>query len=165
MRLTKLRVSKLIAATAALAAAGVLPAVGTASPSLAVTRPHTSAVSRCASLRSYRASRSRLTACGDHIYSLQAVRPLAGGGSSYRYDVDGLSVAMLVPPAGFNPLTASAAKLAEYGFPTRPRRGRALRSWLFSMRRVHMLKPPGYMDSAPRSATFSPIKGMDPLVS
>lgn len=156
MRLTLLSGIKLSAVTATLCVTGLLAAVGPASPGLAASRLRTSGVSHCASLRPYRASRSLLTACGDHIYSLQAVRPLPGGGSSYRYDVDGRSVAMLVPPAGFNPLTASAAKLAEYGFPTRPRSGQALRSWLFSMRRAHMLRPPDYLVSGPGAAAFSP---------
>lgn len=49
-----------------------------------------------------------------------SVEPLPGGGSAYNYSINGTTVTFPVPPAGFNPLTASAAQLAEYGFQPQP---------------------------------------------
>jgi hypothetical protein len=45
---------------------------------------------------------------------------LPGGGYAYNYLIDGVVNQYLVPPASFSPLHASAAQLAEYGFPVRP---------------------------------------------
>jgi Peptidase A4 family len=83
--------------------------------------------------------------CGKDIAPLTAKRPLPGGGTEYVYDVDGIMTRSLVPPAGFHPVTASAAKLAEYGFPPRPAGGRALRTWLGAMRKAHPAKAPAYL--------------------
>ena len=42
------------------------------------------------------------------------------------------------PPSAFNPLTASATQLQEYGFPPRPTGGSALAVWLTAMKAVHV---------------------------
>ncbi len=63
-----------------------------------------------------------------------AVKPLAGGGAAYQYSVDGATVTLPVPPAGFDPLHASAAQLAEYGFqPQPPSNSPAYASWFATM--------------------------------
>jgi len=49
--------------------------------------------------------------------------PMSGGGTLYTYTSasdPGSSVEVPLPAAGFQPLTASAAQLAEYGFPPEP---------------------------------------------
>ncbi len=45
----------------------------------------------------------------------------------------GLSARVSAPPAGFNPLTASAAALKAYGFPPRPTSASALAAWTQAM--------------------------------
>jgi Peptidase A4 family len=79
------------------------------------------------------------------IAPLVAKRALPGGGTVYSYDVSGLTVRSPVPPAGFDPAAASAAKLAEYGFPPRPAGGRALRTWLAVVRKAHPATPPDHL--------------------
>jgi hypothetical protein len=83
----------------------------------------------------YGARRALLAACGEHVAPLVAERSLPGGGKSYTYDVDGVNETTPIAPRGFDPVTASAAKLAEYGFPPRPAGGRALKTWLTVMRK------------------------------
>src|SRR5438093_8674568 len=48
------------------------------------------------------------------------ITALPGGGASYNYTVDGVSVSYPVPPQGFSPLAATDQQLSEYGFPPRP---------------------------------------------
>jgi hypothetical protein len=57
---------------------------------------------------------------------------LEGGGTQKRFALsEGLSYYVLKPPAGFNPLTATEAKLGEYGYPPRPsaEEAQALEQW------------------------------------
>lgn len=49
-----------------------------------------------------------------------SVKPLPDGGRAYVYSIDGTTATFPVPPAGFDPLHASDAQLAEYGFQPRP---------------------------------------------
>jgi hypothetical protein len=50
-----------------------------------------------------------------------SVKPLPDGGRAYVYSMpDGSTATFPVPPAGFDPLHASDAQLAEYGFQARP---------------------------------------------
>jgi hypothetical protein len=49
------------------------------------------------------------------------------GGKAYVYK-NGLAQA--VPPAGFDPIRASSAQLARYGFPPRPRDPERLAAWV-----------------------------------
>jgi hypothetical protein len=71
----------------------------------------------------YAYSRTAVQACGYKTFPLVATHLLAGGGHSYDYAVDGMRVRFYTPPAGFNPGTASNARLQEYGFPPRPAKG------------------------------------------
>lgn len=82
---------------------------------------------------------------GGSVAPLEAKSPLSGGGTMYTYDVSGMKVHSPVPPAGFDPVTASAAKLAEYGFPTRPAGGQALRTWLAAMQKAHPATAPDHL--------------------
>jgi hypothetical protein len=77
----------------------------------------------------YQVAPSVLRSCGDTIEPLQRVTPLPGGGLSYNYG----DYTLLVPPAHFNVLKASARRLAEYGFPSRHQLGK---SWYQVMRHV-----------------------------
>jgi hypothetical protein len=54
---------------------------------------------------------------------------LPGGGYAYDFKLAGIWNQYIVPPASFHPLTASAAKRAEYGFPQRPAGGATLSDW------------------------------------
>ncbi len=68
----------------------------------------------------YAYTQAAVSACGYRTFPLLAVNALPGGGSSYDYRVNGARVRFYVAPKGFDPSTATAAKLNEYGFPPRP---------------------------------------------
>jgi hypothetical protein len=125
-----------VAATAILAPARS-PAVASVSAGSGAHCPRTFNV--------YRVSRSLLAPCGVHVIPLLAEHPLPGGGKVFIYGIDGFRLRSSVPPAGFDPVSASAARLAEYGLPPRPRGGQALRSWLAAMRKAHPAKPPAFL--------------------
>jgi Peptidase A4 family len=82
----------------------------------------------------YAYTRAAVSACGYKTFPLAAVKALPGGGSSYDYRVNGAMVRFYVPPKGFDPSTATAAKLNEYGFPPRPKVAAALSRWHAQMR-------------------------------
>lgn len=46
-----------------------------------------------------------------------------------KYTLSDVGISMHVPPTGFNPLTATDAQLAYYGFPTRPTDAQGLANW------------------------------------
>jgi Peptidase A4 family len=77
----------------------------------------------------YQYTQSVVRACGYQTFPRVAVHRLPGGGSSYDYSVNGARVRFYVPPAGFDPSTASGARLAEYAFPPRPSNPAALARW------------------------------------
>lgn len=68
------------------------------------------------------------TASADRLASVSAVtpiqpiavKPLPDGGRAYIYSIDGTTATFPVPPPRFDPLHASDALLAEYGFQERP---------------------------------------------
>jgi hypothetical protein len=111
---------------------------------LALTAPGNSAAGSVRTGRGERCGAGRAS-CGENVAPLVAKRALPGGGTAYIYDVDGTKVRSPVPPAGFDPARASAAKLAEYDFPSRPAGGRALRTWLAAVRNTHRAPPPAHM--------------------
>lgn len=79
--------------------------------------------------------------------SLVTVRPtvtrLRGGGVETTYQLpDGQTMTTTTPSAGFNPLTASAAQLRQYGFPSRPANPSALRGWTTAMAAYRSDVPP-----------------------
>lgn len=79
-----------------------------------------SAQSPCVGRNPYGLAETQLQQCGDHVFPLEAVEPLPGGGSAYRYDVEGAQTTYLVPPQSFDAATASSTELEEYGIPTAP---------------------------------------------
>jgi hypothetical protein len=113
-------------------------------------QPHAAAVpaSCLRSYNPYAVATSFLRRCGDSVHPILKVKALPGGGKEYEYNVDGLATVNPVPPRGFNPLAASAAELAEYGYPARPSGGRALRDWIVLMRRARPLPPSRYLVTA-----------------
>lgn len=59
---------------------------------------------------------------------------LSDGGTRTTINLSGGEVLQYsVPPTGFNPTSASASQLQEYGFPARPSGGEALNLWLKAM--------------------------------
>jgi hypothetical protein len=71
--------------------------------------------------RPYGASPEVQSACGFSIYQVSSIASLPSGGSVWKYDLPGGGQAAAVePPAGFDPLTANSAQLAEYGIPPEP---------------------------------------------
>ncbi|MHB8262196.1 MAG: G1 family glutamic endopeptidase [Acidimicrobiales bacterium] len=66
---------------------------------------------------------------GAKHYNPTKVENLPGGGSLYTYDVNGSTQEYPVPPNGFDPLTATASQLQEYGFPPRPADPGGLAQW------------------------------------
>jgi hypothetical protein len=77
----------------------------------------------------YKYTQAQVQACGYSTYSMLAGSDLAGGGSSVEYNIKGATVKELIPPAGFQPETATAAQLDEYGFPPRPSDPAQLAQW------------------------------------
>ncbi len=72
------------------------------------------------------------------------IAPFAGPAVSATGTGSHDSQATLVPPTGFNPLTASTAQLTEYGFPPRPTSGQAYASWATAMKHaLHYVPPAG----------------------
>jgi len=55
--------------------------------------------------------------------------PIAGGGTSYIYDLPDGETSITVPPAGFDATTAPAAQLQKYGYPAKPTDGSQLATW------------------------------------
>jgi len=90
----------------------------------------------------YRYTRAALAACGIRTFARTAVRAMPGGGTSYDYSMDGGTVRTYVPPAAFDPSTATAAQLNEYGFPPRPTDPGALRRWRTEMSNWKGTAPP-----------------------
>jgi hypothetical protein len=46
---------------------------------------------------------------------------LADGGIRYTFIINGVENVLHVPPVGFDPMKATDAQLAEYGYPARPK--------------------------------------------
>lgn len=128
--------------------------IPTGSPAQAAAR--SSATIDCsAALRSdpYTLTTSVLNACGFHRFSRLGVNNLPGGGREYVYIVAGARTTIPVPPAGFNPLTASARQLAEYSLPQRPRIPALLTAWREKMAKLRPVVPPAELISKPITAS------------
>lgn len=74
---------------------------------------------------------------------LAGVTTLGDGGKIYRYRIAGQINEVPVPPAGFDPLTASAKALDTYGLPARPAGGTAKAQWAARMRTFKRPSDPG----------------------
>jgi Peptidase A4 family len=133
--------------TVALTAAGsalLVPLVGTMAAGTAEAQsagtPHTTATAKtCAA--------TAATAIQTHV-NPSAVSALATGGRSYSYDLGQQQLRFAIPPAGFKPLTASAAQLAAYGLPPRPTNAADLASWTKLMSHLTTLVAPDISVSA-----------------
>lgn len=85
---------------------------------------------RCpADLDQYHTPRSAFEACGISTFPVTGISNLPGGGHAYSYKVGGMMVTLRVPPASFDPATASSARLAQYYFPPRPASAAAAARW------------------------------------
>lgn len=112
---------------AALAAPLVTAQIANADPPApaAVSSLATTAPANCNfGANSFAYAPSALQSCGYDAWPLTSTTALPGGGEAYAYDEgSGDVVTTIVPPSSFQPLTATAAQLAEYGFPPRPAAG------------------------------------------
>jgi hypothetical protein len=80
-------------------------------------------------------------------YPIQTLA-FADGGAATVYDRGGLHTEYTKPPAGFDPLTASAADLARYSIPARPAGGSELAAWQKMMRGAHFVDAPARITRA-----------------
>jgi hypothetical protein len=81
------------------------------------------------SFNPYSFTPAQLSSCGITTFPQASTNGLAAGGSTVNYTVNGDLVQILIPPAGFDPSTASAAQLDQYGFPPPPKDPDALAQW------------------------------------
>jgi hypothetical protein len=95
----------------------------------------------------YSTDPATLHACGFTGYPLTGHTELADGGTASLYRVDGMDVRVLVPPAGFDVLRASASELAAYGIPARPNGASttALEEWTQTVGRAQFQPGPPMM--------------------
>jgi len=118
------------------------------------------------SFNPYDYTQAAVRACGLPTFSLSSVTPLADGGSSYHYDIYGSQASVLVPPAGFNPLTATSAQLNEYGFPPRPTDPSALQQWQAEFRNYSgAANPPPFLAGSNITTQTGPVLGSDPITA
>ena len=73
----------------------------------------------------------------------------AHGGTKYTFQLAGHEGYEIVPPKGFDPLSAGNSELQEMNLPTRPASGSALTSWLKSMASYKGVSTPALCQSAP----------------
>jgi hypothetical protein len=78
------------------------------------------------------------------------------GGIRYTFQVAGQQGSEVVPPAGFNPLNATDAELAEMNFPGRPAAGDALNSWRHDMSSYRGFRSPAFCQGKPITRPLAP---------
>jgi hypothetical protein len=94
-----------------------------------------SASATASSLRPFPAGWPDLNcAASANVHGPQQIHPaatqrLSHGGTGYFFCQGGKETEVPNPPSGFDPLTASSSELAEYGFPSKPAGGEALKTW------------------------------------
>jgi hypothetical protein len=116
---------------AVLVRAVALAVVPLSVPTTAIAQPSSSPPPDChGSFNPYAYTPAALATCG--ISSASAsVSNLPGGGHLYAYsDANGVVEETAMPPAGFDPATATAAQLEEYQYPARPTDFTGLELWL-----------------------------------
>ncbi len=69
------------------------------------------------------------TQSGDETLTPVQINNLPDGGQDFVYDIGGCENIFHVPPANFDPLTASSDELARYGIPSRPTDTNELKKW------------------------------------
>jgi hypothetical protein len=78
-----------------------------------------------------------------------SVKPVAHRGVKYTFNIAGHAATEIVPPASFNPLTASRSELAEMNLPTRPSPDHGLGTWLREMASYKGFDTPALCQSKP----------------
>lgn len=105
----------------------------------------------------YTLSAADINACGFTEIPLSAVTTLPDGGNNYTYEMaGGASATIVVPPANFNPVSASDSELAIYGIPVRPTSSAALEVWLNKYSRIDYPTPPSELNQTPIQASTVP---------
>lgn len=93
---------------------------------------------------------SALSACGVKTFPISSTTDLAGGGETSNYDMgNGVVAHYTVPPAGFDPLTATPAQLQEYDLPAKPTDLDQLATWEQTMSKLRVAPAPGFMAELP----------------
>ncbi len=92
----------------------------------------------------YTASTAEQAACGLVAIPASSTTPMAGGGELVTYSRPAGDLAIVSFPANFDPSTASASQLAEYGLPAEPpvSNANARASWVSTFDNVHFGQPP-----------------------
>lgn len=93
----------------------------------------------CASLH----VNANISAISDNDSNLSHIIEFEDGGKDYVYIINGIENHCLVPPEGFNPLTASDEELARYCFPPRPNDKTELQHWENNMKHYKSTPEPG----------------------
>jgi hypothetical protein len=86
-------------------------------------------------------------------FNPSSITAFADGGEKYVYSIDGIDNVFPVPPSGFNPLTATAAQLEEYGFPPKPIDPTDLQNWTEIMKNYKETVTPGKISTTTKSVT------------
>jgi hypothetical protein len=103
-----------------------------------------------ANLYSYPASVAR--ACGDSVFPLDHVQTRADGGHDYIYFVNRNMVVIPMPPANFNPSTATPAQLSYYGYPPRPTNPTQLPAWQAEVTKMQVTSSLPFLIETPLTA-------------
>lgn len=97
----------------------------------------------------YKVSAAMRHACGIRTFPLQSAKALAGGGSEFIYNVDGIKTVRRIPPVGFNPLKADDSTLAKYMLPSRPTDPAALADWTAMMSNLKLVPAEPFLAESP----------------
>lgn len=119
--------------------------------------PIAAAPASCASMHSpYDYTRAAASTCFV-TDPLVRVTPLPGGGQQYTYrQANGNLVSEPLPPAGFDPATASDAQLAEYALPPKPTLLPELSAWQEEMKQAWFATPPPFLAELPAAEQTGP---------
>ncbi len=101
----------------------------------------------------YQASAATKSACGVKDFPRQSAVTNADGSRAYSYDVDGLRTTFHIPPASFDPRTASPAEITQLGLPPQPPIGSAAyQRWVSMLSNKRWVTPPPVLSSIPVTA-------------
>lgn len=111
----------------------------------------------------YTVSTATLQTCGDKLFPLTNVTPLADGGSAYHYEIEGMKASVLVPPASFDAADASAAELKLYGLEAPALDSPEWPFWEQMIGHMHtMPAPPAAQILLPRNEGNGPVDASAP---
>lgn len=140
--------------------ASLVPITASVSPGavgvLTATAHAAAALSSCAvGADPYSATDAQRAACGVQGFPLESEATQSNGLRTYSYVIEGVATTYYVPPAGFDPATASDEQLAEYHLPARPTDPTAQSQWNSSVGRASFAAPPQtiYDDPGVKGAT------------